>query len=65
LTFAALGSSIRLGALVDLSDALAFVAAIPNLLGLHLMAPLVRREPMAERRAGRRAARAQSTEKQG
>ena len=34
LTFVMLGSSIQLGALVDLPDALAFVVAIPNLLGL-------------------------------
>ena len=44
LTFVVLGSSIQLGALVDLSDALVFVVAIPNLLGLYLMAPLIRRE---------------------
>ena len=47
LTFVVLGSSIQLGALVDLSDALVFVVAIPNLLGLYLMAPLIRRELMA------------------
>ena len=38
------GSSITLGALVDLSDALVFVVAIPNLIGLYLMAPVVKRE---------------------
>ena len=38
------GSSITLGALVDLSDALIFIVAIPNLLGLYLMAPVVKRE---------------------
>ena len=42
--FAVAGASLDLGALVDLSDALVFVVAIPNLLGLYLMAPLVRRE---------------------
>ncbi|MYK27086.1 MAG: alanine:cation symporter family protein [Gammaproteobacteria bacterium] len=52
LTFVVLGSSIQLGALVDLSDALVFVVAIPNLLGLYLMAPLIRRELIGyERRA--------------
>ncbi len=55
LTFVVLGSSIQLGALVDLSDALVFVVAIPNLLGLYLMAPLIRRELAAyERRLATR-----------
>ena len=39
-----LGSSIDLGALLQLSDALIFVMAIPNLLGLYFLAPVVRRE---------------------
>ena len=42
--FAIVGSSLNLGALVDLSDALVFVVAIPNLLGLYLLAPVLRRE---------------------
>ena len=42
--FVVLGSSIQLGALVDLSDALVFVVAIPNLLGLYLLAPTLRKE---------------------
>jgi AGCS family alanine or glycine:cation symporter len=42
LTFVVLGSSIQLSALVDLSDALVFVVAIPNLLGLYILAPLIR-----------------------
>ena len=42
--FIVLGSSIQLQALIDLSDALVFVVAIPNLLGLYLLAPLIRRE---------------------
>jgi AGCS family alanine or glycine:cation symporter len=44
LGFVVLGSSIQLGALVDLSDALVFVVAIPNLIGLYLLAPRLRRE---------------------
>jgi AGCS family alanine or glycine:cation symporter len=44
LLFVVLGSSIQLGSLVDLSDALVFVVAIPNLLGLYLLAPLVKAE---------------------
>ena len=39
-----LGSSIDLGALLQLSDALVFVMAIPNLLGLYFLAPVVKRE---------------------
>jgi AGCS family alanine or glycine:cation symporter len=44
LVFVVLGSSIQLGALVDLSDALVFVVAIPNLLGLYLLAPVIKKE---------------------
>ena len=44
LVFVVLGSSIQLGALVDLSDALVFIVAIPNLLGLYLLAPTLRKE---------------------
>ena len=39
-----LGSSIDLRALLQLSDALVFVMAIPNLLGLYFLAPVVKRE---------------------
>ena len=42
--FVVAGASLDLGALVDLSDALVFVVAIPNLLGLYVMAPVVKRE---------------------
>lgn len=44
LLFVVLGASVQLGAVVDLSDALVFVVAIPNLLGLYLMAPLIKKE---------------------
>jgi len=44
LVFVVLGSSIQLSSLVDLSDALVFIVAIPNLLGLYLLAPTIRRE---------------------
>ena len=46
LLFVVLGSGIQLGSLVDLSDALVFVVAIPNLLGLYLLAPRIRRETL-------------------
>ena len=42
--FVVVGASIDLGAVIDLSDALVFVVAIPNLIGLYLLAPVVRRE---------------------
>lgn len=42
--FIVLGASIQLQALIDLSDALVFVVAIPNLLGLYLLAPVVKQE---------------------
>ena len=42
--FVVVGASLDLGALIDLSDALVFVIAIPNLIGLYAMAPVVRRE---------------------
>ena len=38
------GSSVELAALLDLSDALSFVIAIPNLAGLYFLAPVVKRE---------------------
>jgi len=44
LSFVVLGSSVQLGSLVDLSDALVFVVAVPNLVGLYLLAPRLRRE---------------------
>jgi len=44
LAFVVLGTTIQLGSLVDLADALVFVVALPNLLGLYLLAPRIRRE---------------------
>ncbi len=52
--FVVLGASINLGALIDLSDAMIYVVAIPNLLGLYLLAPVLRREVLSYReRLGR------------
>jgi len=48
-SFIVLGSSVQLGALVDLSDALVFVVAIPNVLGLYFLAPVVKREMISYR----------------
>ena len=47
LSFIVLGSSVELGALIDLSDAIVFIVAIPNLLGLYLLAPLIKAELVA------------------
>lgn len=44
LSFVVLGSAIELSSLIDLSDALVFIVAIPNLLGLYLLAPLIKQE---------------------
>ena len=52
--FVVLGSSINLAALIDLSDAMIYVVAIPNLLGLYLLAPVLRKEVLSYReRLGR------------
>ncbi|MDN3610774.1 alanine/glycine:cation symporter family protein [Vibrio ostreicida] len=43
-SFAALGSMIHLDAVLQFSDALVFLIAVPNVLGLYFYAPLVKRE---------------------
>lgn len=40
----AVGSSIQLGAVLDFSDAMVFLICVPNIFGLYLLAPVVRRE---------------------
>ncbi len=42
--FVALGCSVQLDAVIDLSDALVFLICVPNLLGLYLLTPVVARE---------------------
>ncbi|MBT4520568.1 MAG: alanine glycine permease, partial [Halieaceae bacterium] len=42
--FVALGCSIQLDAVLAFSDALVFLICIPNIIGLYLLAPEVRRE---------------------
>jgi alanine or glycine:cation symporter, AGCS family len=42
--FVALGCSIELKAVLDFSDALIFLICIPNIIGLYMLAPLVRDE---------------------
>jgi AGCS family alanine or glycine:cation symporter len=48
--FVVLGSSVQLGALIDLSDAMILVVAIPNLLGLYLLAPMLKVEVLSYRK---------------
>jgi AGCS family alanine or glycine:cation symporter len=42
--FIALGCMLELSAVLDFSDAMAFLIAVPNILGLYLFAPMVKRE---------------------
>ncbi len=42
--FVALGCIVSLGPILDISDALVFLICIPNILGLYIMAPIVKRE---------------------
>jgi len=42
--FVALGCSIQLDAVLDFSDALVFLICVPNIIGLYMLAPLVRKE---------------------
>jgi AGCS family alanine or glycine:cation symporter len=42
--FVILGCTIQLDAVLELSDALVFIVAIPNIIGLYLLAPVIRRE---------------------
>jgi AGCS family alanine or glycine:cation symporter len=47
--FAALGCMIQLEAVLSFSDAMVFLICVPNVLGIYLLAPLVRRELRAYR----------------
>ena len=42
--FVALGCTMQLGAVLEFSDAMVFVIAVPNLIGLYLLAPNIKRE---------------------
>ncbi len=42
--FVALGCSIQLGAVLEFSDAMIFLICVPNIIGLYMLAPVVRRE---------------------
>jgi AGCS family alanine or glycine:cation symporter len=49
----ALGCTIELGAVLDFSDAMVFLVALPNLLGLYLLAPTIKRELQGYRERNR------------
>ena len=42
--FGALGCTMQLGAVLDFSDAMVFLIALPNILGLYLLAPILKKE---------------------
>ncbi len=42
--FVALGCMVSLGPILDISDALVFLICVPNILGLYILAPIVKRE---------------------
>ncbi|MHA1165696.1 MAG: alanine/glycine:cation symporter family protein [Alphaproteobacteria bacterium] len=42
--FVALGCMVKLGPILDISDALVFLICVPNILGLYFLAPIVKRE---------------------
>ena len=48
--FGALGCTMQLGAVLDFSDAMVFLIALPNILGLYLLAPVLKRELVSYRR---------------
>lgn len=45
--FIVIGASVQLSAILDFADALIFVMAIPNLIGLYILAPEVKRDLQA------------------
>jgi AGCS family alanine or glycine:cation symporter len=42
--FIALGCMINLSAVLEFSDALIFIVALPNILGLYILAPIIKNE---------------------
>ncbi len=43
-TFTVIGSSMTLGKVIDFSDAMIFAMSLPNVIGLYILAPTVKRE---------------------
>ncbi|MFN4250597.1 alanine/glycine:cation symporter family protein [Deinococcus sp.] len=56
LLFIVIGASMDLGAVIDFSDAMLFTMSIPNIIGLYLLIPVVKRE-LANYRADLQAGR--------
>ncbi|KEF33869.1 alanine glycine permease [Deinococcus sp. RL] len=50
LVFTVIGAAMSLGPVIDFSDSMLFAMSIPNIIGLYLLAPVVRRELAAYRR---------------
>ncbi|MBJ6369534.1 alanine/glycine:cation symporter family protein [Snuella sedimenti] len=44
LVFVVVGSSISLGAVIDFSDAMIFAMVVPNIIGVVILAPVIKRE---------------------
>ncbi len=42
--FVAIGCMVQLGPILEISDALVFLICVPNILGLYILAPIVKRE---------------------
>ena len=42
--FIAIGCTVNLSAVLDFSDALIFIVALPNILGLYVLAPVIKKE---------------------
>ena len=42
--FIAIGCMVNLSAVLDFSDALIFLVALPNILGLYVLAPMIKKE---------------------
>ncbi|MAO56043.1 MAG: alanine glycine permease [Rhodospirillaceae bacterium] len=42
--FVALGCTVQLGPILDISDALVFLICVPNILGLYILSPIVKKE---------------------
>ncbi|UFA50099.1 alanine/glycine:cation symporter family protein [Deinococcus radiophilus] len=55
-----IGASMDLGAIIDFSDSMIFIMSIPNIIGLYLLMPVVKRE-LDEYRADLQAGRIQRT----
>ena len=55
-----IGASLDLNSIIDFSDSMIFVMSIPNIIGLYLLMPVVKRE-LAEYRADLNSGRIQRT----